>query len=580
MRVTSEPSISTPPALAPTAPLPHGLSEPGSKPHASLCAAPSAPALKKSENANQSEPTLGNLYALHHSSAAQLKISKRTQAPLNLHPASNLHPDIPAHRPARHEIKLPCMHKLNAAIAAICLAATASAAAAPAKLTGPIPVTADSYPFLAANRVFTPLDLRKAGYVEEEFIVSGTANVYDWNADGSLTVKSANAPYSTRILVRRPADRSRFSGHAIVELMNPARRFDWAMMSGYSRDSFIEHGDAWVGVTMPASVESLHKFNPARYPSLGFSNPNPTESCVAGRGGATTSDQEDGLRWDMLSQVGAALKNGAGLNARYLYMTSQGADVLTYAAAIQTHATLENGKPVYDGFLIKTPGGVGRIRRCAPPVPPNDPRQTVHNIGVPVIEIVAQGEIGPSYQRPDSDDPKDPFRIYEVAGAAHIDKWAYLDMPIMEDQQTATGAPGQGNPAWPFNVKCDPEIPLQSHPLLKYIIDGAFVNLETWASKGTPAPKAPRITGNEGGVRSPYLDVPAASYTFTTPGPGTCRELGTTTPYDQTKLESLYGNHKKYEAKVAESVDHMVKDRWITKSDAEKMKSELAAGKD
>ena len=62
------------------------------------------------------------------------------------------------------------------------------------KLTGPIPVTADSFPFLAANRVFQPLDLQKAGYVEEEFIVSGTANVYDWNADGSLTVKTPNAP--------------------------------------------------------------------------------------------------------------------------------------------------------------------------------------------------------------------------------------------------------------------------------------------------------------------------------------------------------------------------------------------------
>jgi len=468
------------------------------------------------------------------------------------------------------------MRTIHATLALISFAIAASAATPPAKLTGPIPVTADSYPFLSATRVFQPLDLKKAGYVEEEFIVSGTANVYDWNADGSLTVKTANAPYSTRILVRRPADRARFSGHAIVELMNPARRFDWAMMSGYSRDSFLEHGDAWVGVTMPASVDALHKFNPARYPALAFANPNPTESCAAGRGGPTTSEQEDGLRWDMLSQVGAALKSGANLNARYLYMTSQGADVLTYAAAIQTNAK------VYDGFLIKTPGGVSRIRRCAPPVPRGDPRQTVHNIGVPVIEVVAQGEIGPDYQRPDSDDPKDPFRIYEVAGAAHIDKWAYLDMPVMEDQLAATGAPGQGTPAWPFNVKCDPEIPLQGHPLLKYVIDGAFVNLEQWASKGVPAPKADRITVKDGvalgGVRNPYVDVPAASYTFTSPGPGTCRELGTTTPYDSAKLNGLYGDQKKYEAKVAVSVDQMVKDRWITKSDGDKIKAE-AAGK-
>ena len=229
------------------------------------------------------------------------------------------------------------MINIKAALAVACFAGSASATPVP-KLTGPIPVTADSFPFLAANRVFQPLDLQKAGYVEEEFIVSGTANVYDWAADGSLTVKTPNAPYSTRILVRRPADRARFSGHAIVELLNPARRFDWAMMSGYSRDSFIERGDAWVGVTMPGSVDALHKFNPARYPAWRSPIPDPSETCAAGRGGAATSEQEEGLRWDMISQVGAALKNGAGLNARYLYMTSQGADVLTYAAAIQTHA--------------------------------------------------------------------------------------------------------------------------------------------------------------------------------------------------------------------------------------------------
>jgi hypothetical protein len=479
------------------------------------------------------------------------------------------------------------MDKIKAAIALACFVALASAAPIGSssatslpKLTGPIPVTADSFPFLAANRVFQPLDLKKTGYVEEEFIVTGTANTYDWAADGSLTVKTPNAPYSTRILVRRPADRARFSGHAIVELLNPARRFDWAMMSGYSRDSFIEHGDAWVGVTMPGSVDALRKFNPTRYPSLAFANPDLSDTCAAGRGGPTTSEQEDGLKWDMLSQVAAALKNGANLNARYVYMTSQGADVLTYAAAIQTHASLENGKPVYDGFLVKTPGGVGRIRRCAPAVPRGDARNTIHNVGVPVIEVVAQGEIGPDYQRPDSDQANDRFRIYEVAGAAHIDMWAYRELPIMQDQLAATGAPGQGTPAWPFNAKCDPDIPLQEHPLLKYVFDGAFANLEEWASKGIAPPKAERITMKDGvaigGVRNPYVDVPAASYTTTVPGPGTCRELGSTTPFEPAKIDSLYGSRKKYEAKVAESVDSMVKERWITKSDGQKIKAEAA----
>src|SRR5947209_2658849 len=74
------------------------------------------------------------------------------------------------------------------------------------KVTGPIPISATSYPFLTAERTLEPTDLKKHGYIEEEFIVTGTANVYDWAATGALSVKTPNVPYGTRILVRRPVD--------------------------------------------------------------------------------------------------------------------------------------------------------------------------------------------------------------------------------------------------------------------------------------------------------------------------------------------------------------------------------------
>ena len=44
---------------------------------------------------------------------------------------------------------------------------------------GPVPVTADSYPLMAANKTQNPIDLSKFGYVEEEYFISGRANVYD-----------------------------------------------------------------------------------------------------------------------------------------------------------------------------------------------------------------------------------------------------------------------------------------------------------------------------------------------------------------------------------------------------------------
>jgi len=105
-----------------------------------------------------------------------------------------------------------------------------------------------------------------------------------------------------------------------------------------------------------------------------------------------------------------------------------------------------------------------------------------------------------------------------------------------------------------------------THSMLVYAFDMAFANLDAW-SRETPAPKAPRIAikngaidrdefGNgKGGVRDAYVEVPTASY-FTTPGPGTCRELGYDVGYDWQKLETLYGNYSNYAMKLNASPDH------------------------
>ncbi len=449
------------------------------------------------------------------------------------------------------------------------------------KISGPLPVTADSHPFLAANQNLTALDLSKVGYVEEEFLVSGNANVYDWAGDGSVNVKTANAPYTTRILVRRPADAARFNGTVVVELPNTARRFDWTMLWGYVHNYVTDSGAAWVGITMPAAIQGLKKFNPTRYAAVSFANPAPNEACAAG--GNAPADIEDGLKWDAISQVGAALKSGgvAGLRAQRVYLTTQGADLVTYINAIHPRAK------VYDGYILKSPGGPGRISRCTPAPPKGDPRQMIKNVGVPVIGVLAQGEVvdAQPYLRPDSDDPADRFRIYEIAGAAHIDSAPYIALPSVADQNAAGTA--QGTPQWPFNARCEPEIPLQQLPLQSYVLNGAFANLDLWVRKGTAPPHAERITlkdgkvaldeqGNGlGGVRSPYVDVPTATYFTTTPGPGTCRELGYDVKFDWARLDSMYGSYKKYAAKVAESIDRMAKERYITETDAKRMRAEL-----
>jgi hypothetical protein len=482
--------------------------------------------------------------------------------------------------------KVPCI-----VVCAIAAVIPLGAETVPVPETARLAVSADSYPFNTASHDLVPLDLAKRGYSEEEFIVSGTANVYEWGADGSLTVKTAKAPYADRILLRHPSNSSRFSGTVIVELMNPARRFDWPMMWGYSHDYFMEHGDAWVGITMPGSVQGLKKFNPTRYAAVGFANRAPG-SCAAGKKGAP--DQEEGLRWDMISQVAAALKSGtagspmAGFKVQRVFLTTQAGDLVTYINAIHAHAMLANGKPAYDGYLIKNPGSAARISQCAAAPAQGDARRVVHPVSVPIVSVVAQGEVIGSLasRRDDSDDPQGRYRLYEIAGVAHIEKYPYSALPSFADQIAAVGA-AQGTPEWPFNAKCNPEIPLGDDPLLKYSYDAAFFNLDQWVAKGVAPPKAERIQvkdraivldefGNgAGGVRSPFVDVPVATYFTTSPGPGTCAELGHSARFDEARMSQLYPGGKTYSAKVTASIEKMQKERYLTAADAKQLKEEL-----
>src|SRR5437868_6483565 len=153
-------------------------------------------------------------------------------------------------------------NRMIAAIAAFASVVFPIIAATPAPaVRGPLPVTATSYPFGAADHTLTPEDLKRDGYVEEEFLISGTANVYDWTKPGPATVRTAGAPYTTRVLVRRPISRNKFSGNVAVEMLNPSNQFDLNIAWALSRKEFMRKGDAWVGITAkPVSVVALKAF--------------------------------------------------------------------------------------------------------------------------------------------------------------------------------------------------------------------------------------------------------------------------------------------------------------------------------
>jgi hypothetical protein len=490
-----------------------------------------------------------------------------------------------------------------ASLAGAGAAAAQGTAATPLPMvTGPIAVTAESYPLMASHKLQVVVDLPKAGYVEEEFFISGRANVYDWAPDGSVMVKTPGAPYTTRIMLRRPANPARFSGNVVVEIGNVGRGYDFSFSWGVSHEHFMENGDAWVGITYsPENLQALKAFDPARYAPLSMANPTADDRCAPGAGGvAAAAPHEEGLRWDIISQVAALLKAArpggplAGFAVQRVYGTSHGGELTTYIAVFHGRATLGNGRPVYDGYIQHRHPALTRLRRCGSAPAAGDPRQILRNVSVPVIRVVAQTDVLATYarRREDSDTPGDRYRLYEIAGAPHADASFYPYMPTVADQKK-TGFDAFLH-SWPFPDQCDRETTLLRVPIMTYALDAAYANLTRWVRDGMPPPRAERIAvehggtpqarvvvdphGNAvGGVRTPYLDVPTATYYTSTRGPGLCGNLAHKTDFDWARLNGMYGSPEAYSAKLAASIDGLVRDRWLTESDGRKIKAKGAA---
>ncbi len=498
------------------------------------------------------------------------------------------------------------MKKLALLLAVLCAAPAAAQTAAVTlpDVTGPIPVTATSVPLMASNKLQTLVDLPKAGYVEEEFFVTGRANIYDWAADGGVTVKTPNAPYTTRIMLRRPSDPRKFSGNVIIEVANSARRYDFNFAWGVSHDYFMENGDVFVVLTIAqGNLEGLKAYDAARYAPLSLPNPTPEESCAVGRAGTppSTSPTEEGLQYDILAQVAALLKAGrpngplAGFAVQRAYMTAYDSILPNYIAAVHSRVKLANGKPIYDGYVLNRHPALTRLRRCGAAPAANDPRQVIRNLDVPLIRIIGQTDIITTYanRREDSDAPGDRYRLYEVAGGAHADAFFYPYIPTVADLRKI-GSNFAFLAAWPFANQCEPEQLLAKTPINTFVLDAAFANLTRWIKDGVAPPKADRIAienagtpqarvaldknGNAvGGYRTPYLEVPIATYSVSSKGETFCPELGRVDPFDWARLNMLYGSPQNYATKVAQVTDRLVKDRFITESDGKKMKAESAS---
>ncbi|WP_411721935.1 alpha/beta hydrolase domain-containing protein [Mycetocola sp.] len=325
-----------------------------------------------------------------------------------------------------HPLRRPTLVGLSLACAGVLALTTASTAvAAPSPATdpiiasltavptveGPVAQDADSHLWSSMEHARVPFDVADRGYVEEEYFLSGTANVYD-NAGGRLQVSTADVPYVNNILVRRPAQKVDSSGVVLVDILNASngfpgedhwrRMWDWAM----------EQGHTVIGVTSkPIQVDALKNFDAERYADLTWNVTDvEREPIIADPQKHSTFNPflvvpgaEEGLAWDILTQVGTLLdaKEGravlGGQKAKTVLLMGQsqsGVYLNTYASNFHTAVTRANRGPVFDGYLNTVGAVLERPLQQSPQggfvtVPGSEPA-----LDVPFITVTAEGDPG------------------------------------------------------------------------------------------------------------------------------------------------------------------------------------------
>lgn len=390
----------------------------------------------------------------------------------------------------------------------------------PPSISGPIQGPGPSYPNPSINIVPGAARVEDFPYITEEYFVSGTAN---------------GGPYTTRMIVRRPANAGSFSGIVVAEALHAGGRslvFEWSRVSILTRNHvFVEI------VHSPANIALLKAFNAERYASLNISM---------------------GQTNEIIAQLGRLVKGGGGplasYKVRYATLMGTSASSGTVRNYLQDHPKLRmaDGGPIFDGFLLTSTNGNA-------PLPIVD----VPMIQMPTqTEVVTWAEMGIAYRRPDSDAPGNRFRLYEVAGMPHNNS--------------------RESPAF-ANDPCT--LPVTDFPA------GAFTalalnHLVDWIAKGKTPPRAPYIAvdrnpandgshlaldehGNaKGGIRNVWVDVPIATYGVFGKGKTQaqdrlCMLAGTEVPLSGATLRKLYTGTSQYVDRVDRRLKELVAEGWF-----------------
>jgi Alpha/beta hydrolase domain len=407
-----------------------------------------------------------------------------------------------------------------------------------------------NYPFFATDMV-----LADFGYVEEEFFFDGLANRYNApNPSGGTGNNAASAPtadivstghtFRSRMLVRRPADTSRFNGVVVVEWLNVTNGFDTDVHWLYQKEFFLRAGYAWVGVSaqnagLSNQPNGIKNWSPARYGTLNVN-----------AGGTLTGDV---LSYDIYSQAAQAIRSvpvvmgGLPVQMVIAIGQSQSAGRLgIYLNAIHVR------DPIYDGAVLASGGQIIR-----------------QDLTIPVIKLLTETEFAMNSvnQIPVLQPDTERIRIWPVAGSSHSEQYSLLSRAAFLKRDLNLQA---------FDACATPA---RSRVPNRFVYNAAVDAIVQQNRTGRQPPHAPPVQvltvsppsiardqfGNGlGGIRLAEMEVPVAHE-----GGETCGLGGTHVPFDAATLNALYPNHGAYVSAVVHTANASVIDGFVLPEDAE-----------
>jgi hypothetical protein len=418
--------------------------------------------------------------------------------------------------------------------------------------------------------------LETVGYTEQEFLVEGVARSFaltgERAADGRWSVREdAEAPYVTRILVRRPVDPAAFSGTVAVEWNNVSAGMDVSPDWSLLQRELTGRGHIWVGVSVQKAgidgggmVEGIHLklLAPDRYGLL--------------------KHPGDAWSFDIFSQVGALLRSPSAAalgvpGVRHLLALGESQSaffLVTYINAI------DPGARVFDGFFVHGRGasGVSLEGAWASATRPDEevgaalravPERIRDDARVPVLVLQSETDVvvlgGGAPAQPDGEH----LRLWEMAGASHVDTYTLVASAQDDGSLTPQALAELVKPTTQFMLQTT-DTPVNAGPQQHYIGQAAIDALVAWAAGGPPPPRAPRLELDaeqhlvpgehgiaRGGIRTPWVDVPTATLSgLGQTGSGFAVLAGRTDAFDGQTLERLYpGGPAEYLDRFAASLD-------------------------